>query len=234
MELSWLHFRFEPDALARAIPPYNYKKLLLHFLEKLPVLEASWSFSVTALSLAEVKQFPMIQKVQELYPGTILTNKEHFGAETSEITFVNAALDFEISLRADYFVGAAQSSFSAFVALGRYHWSRSSTLFPAQELRNLCSLKRIHDWQFELQLPYNDCFAKDPCALLMLLSDHPETPRRCVMHITGSQLRNESFCSGQMLWGNNCPKSTAIHGLIHQHISPSLPIAPFEIKNLSP
>ena len=208
-----IHFRFEPDA-----ERVNYSgdmglfaRRLVHFLEHISQQGEPFVFYlVTALSLEDVERTIAIQHVLRRFPASKLlskhTCKSLLQSSRSPITFVSAALDFEVSLGSEYFVGFVQSSFSSFIALERKHRHRISSklhtvMLPSLKLSDICTLRDVHTWQFELQLPFNDCFLKDPCALLMRLPEHPGEGRRCIRPANSSK---SLLCTGLTGWSSHC------------------------------
>ena len=216
-----IHFRFEPDALKAKYAGRQdiYENRLMSFLSTLPLTGSRLVlFFVSALNLAEIENFPMMRSVRARYPGVVLMNKETMIPETtSDVTFVNAALDFEIALNSQYFVGVARSSFSVFVAVGRIdnHVFNSTVLFPSQETSELCSLQNAHHWQFELQLPFNDCVVRDPCTILMRISKQETEPDTCTFSQIDFDVVKENLCTGLTSVGLQCPKNSAIHAVLH-------------------
>ena len=151
-----------------------------------------------------------MQYVLSRFPASKLhskhTCKSLLRSSESPITFVSAALDFEVSLESEYFVGFVQSSFSSFIALERKHRHRFSSklhtlMLPSLKLSDICALRDIHTWQFELQLPFNDCFLKDPCALLMRLPEHPGGNKSCIRPENSSK---SLLCTGLTGWSSYC------------------------------
>jgi len=211
-----IHFRFEPDA-----EKVNYSgdmglfsERLVHFLAQLSSDEPFVLYFVTAMTMESIGATLAVQRVLQRFPGTILTNKQtcksFLRSLGSDITFVHAALDFEVSLRANYFVGFVQSSFSSFIALGRYDMHKKFTkphtiMVPSQKMTEICKLEDLHIWQFELQLPFNECFISDPCALLMRMQGRPDTQRSC--KIPANSLSDIS-CTGLTGWSSNCENAS--------------------------
>jgi len=215
-----IHYRFEPDAVA-----VNYAGDVLLFGRRLSqFIEAIYSegqrivlFFVSGISLNEIRNSHIMKEVTERFPSALFANKQNFTSlnapsRSSPNSFVRAALDFELSLRAHHFVGIARSSFSSFVALGRRDlYERSArhltALLPPNEQSEICALKDAHVWQFELQLPVNECVVRDPCDILMLLPGHPDERPVCKFNLPHALT---GHCSGMAGSSLNCTQASTL------------------------
>jgi len=177
-----VHFRFEPDAARHkyAGTPDVFVERVLQLLTKLSERNGDLRpliYFVTALPLRALKRHPALKSVRRRFSKVVMVNKESLGAVLHKFTYINAALDFEMSVLADYFIGSTKSSFAAFVALTRrmenHTISTSTVLVPPQRDDQVCKSDGLHlvDWMFELSIPYNDCYPNDPCRTL-----HHSTP----------------------------------------------------------
>ena len=210
-----IHFRFEPDAekVKYAGDMSMFSERLVHCLRHFHHAERPLVlYLVTAMDMQEVKLTLAMRRVLDVFPNVVLASKHTcqstLRTATSTITFTKAALDFEVSMRADYFVGFVQSSFSSFIALGRNTILPRATrphtiLMPPLKMAAICNLERPHTWQFELQLPFNDCFINDPCALLMRISADPDSQRTCTI---SEHPVEDASCTGLTAWASHCNK----------------------------
>jgi hypothetical protein len=219
-----IHFRFEPDA-----ENVNYSgdmglfsERLVHFLAHVQLPDRPLVlYFVTAMDLEEVKRTLAMHRVLDVFPTVVFASKRTcestLRTSGSSITFTNAALDFEVSMRAEYFVGFVQSSFSSFIALGRkdmHHRTKKfhTVMMPPLKMAEICNLDNIHVWQFELQLPFNDCMVIDPCALLMRIPAHPDSTRTCMIPAYSA---SDGTCTGLTAWASHCEKGSTIGPLIN-------------------
>ena len=214
-----IHFRFEPDAkkVNYAGDMVLFSERLIHCLMHFQHAERPLVlYLVTAMDIQEAKLTLAMQRVLDVFPTVVFASKRTcqstLRTAESTITFTKAALDFEVSMRADYFVWFVQSSFSSFIALGRntilLRATRPHTIMmPPLNMAAICNLEKTHIWQFELQLPFNDCFVNDPCALLMRLSAHPDSRRTCTIPEYPAEVAS---CTGLTAWASHCKKGSTV------------------------
>lgn len=166
-----VHYRFEPDAMKvnYAGDEQGFVNSLTEQTMQLLAMNANVVlYFSTGYSIAELSSRDHIGLLRRQLPEVQFFDKYATGSVASKITFEDAAIDFEVALEADVFVGTSRSSFAAFIALQRslLEPHKETVLLPSVNRSTLCQGRdSLGNWMFELTVPYNRCRPRDACRL---------------------------------------------------------------------
>ena len=203
--LIYLHFRYEPDAMKvryAGSPGAFLDNVLLSLNRRVAVedLRAVIYFA-SGLTMSTILSMPTVQKFLNRFGHATAVNRESVGIPKYTFMAQNAAIDSEIGVQSDLFFGTVQTSFTAFVMLGRRVLGKdpgTSYAFGVREYDNSCQgiMQHHSEWQMELSIPYNDCLHPDPCEISSKWASLSNwmISESCATQGTDSQ--DLKFCSG--------------------------------------
>ena len=205
--IIFLHFRYEPDAMkiGYAGSPETFLDDVLLSLNRIVAVEdlRAVIYFASGLNMSTILSMPPVEKFLNRFSHATAVNRESLGIPKYTFMARNAAVDGEIGVQSDLFFGTVQTSFTAFVMLGRRTRGKdpgTSYAFGVREHDDKCSgiMQHHGDWQMELSIPYNDCLHPDPCEMCSKWASLSNwmISESCATQGTDSQ--DMKFCSGMM------------------------------------